>query len=45
MKTEVIILNKERNVTLTAYIQDVRGEFDFVTKRPAILVLPGGGVQ
>ena len=45
MKTEVITLNKERNVTLTAYIQDVRGEFDFVTKRPAILVLPGGAYR
>ncbi|MBR4026985.1 MAG: alpha/beta hydrolase, partial [Lachnospiraceae bacterium] len=45
MKTEVIILNKERNVTLTAYIQEIGGAFDFVTKRPAILILPGGGYQ
>lgn len=42
MKSEVIVLNEERNVTLTAYIQDVKGEFGF-EKRPAMLVLPGGG--
>lgn len=42
MKAEVLTLNKERNVTLTAYIQEVGGEFSFV-KRPAMLVLPGGG--
>ena len=42
MKQEIIALNPERNVTLTAYIQEVEGEFQFA-KRPAILVLPGGG--
>lgn len=42
MRNETILLNEERNVTLTAYIQEVCGEFGF-TKRPAILVLPGGG--
>jgi len=42
MKSEVIVLNEERNVTLTAYIQDVKGEFGF-DRRPAMLVLPGGG--
>lgn len=42
MKQEIINLNPERNVTLTAYIQEVAGEFQF-SKRPAILVLPGGG--
>lgn len=42
MKQEIITLNPERNVTLTAYIQEVAGEFQFA-KRPAILVLPGGG--
>lgn len=42
MKQEIINLNPERNVTLTAYIQEVAGEFQFA-KRPAILVLPGGG--
>ncbi len=42
MKSEVIVLHEDRDVTLTAYIQDVDGEFGF-TKRPAMLVLPGGG--
>ena len=42
MKSETIILNDERAVTLTAYIQEVDGEFGF-SKRPAMLVLPGGG--
>jgi Esterase/lipase len=42
MKTERIILSEDRNVTLMAYIQDVEGEFGF-SKRPAIIVLPGGG--
>ena len=42
MKTETVILSKERSVSLTAYIQDTDGEFGF-QKRPAILVLPGGG--
>ncbi|MBE5950570.1 MAG: alpha/beta hydrolase [Lachnospiraceae bacterium] len=45
MKTEVVTLNKERNVTLTAYLQGVGGEFRYVTKRPAILILPGGAYQ
>ncbi len=43
MKIETITLNKERNVTLTAMIQDVGGEFRGVTKRPAVFVIPGGG--
>lgn len=43
MKQEIITLNKERNVTLTAYLQQVGGEFPSIPKRPAILVLPGGG--
>ena len=42
MKQEIITLNAERNVTLTAYIQETEGEFLF-SKRPAILVMPGGG--
>ena len=45
MKTEVIMLNEKRNVTLTAYLQGVGGEFRYVTKRPAIIVIPGGGYQ
>ena len=43
MKIECIRLNEERNVTLTAYIQPVGGEFRNISKRPAILILPGGG--
>lgn len=42
MKQEIIKLNEERNVTLTSYIQEVGGEFQF-SKRPAMLILPGGG--
>ena len=42
MKAQEIILCIERDVTLTAYIQEVDGEFGF-SKRPAMLVIPGGG--
>lgn len=42
MKAEKIVLNEERNVTLTAYLQETDGEFGFA-KRPAMLVIPGGG--
>lgn len=43
MKIEQIVLNQARNVTLTAMVQDVGGEFRGVTARPAVLILPGGG--
>lgn len=43
MKTECIVLNEERNVSLTAYLQPVGGEFGQLTARPAVLILPGGG--
>ncbi|WP_049945019.1 alpha/beta hydrolase [Butyrivibrio sp. AC2005] len=43
MRIETITLNKKRNVTLTAMLQDVGGEFRGVTKRPAVFVIPGGG--
>ena len=42
MKAQEIFLNENRNVTLTAYIQEVDGEFGF-SRRPAMLVIPGGG--
>ena len=42
MKVQEILLNENRNVTLTAYIQEADGEFGF-SKRPAMLVIPGGG--
>ena len=45
MRVEQIVLNEKRNVTLTVYLQEVGGEFRNVVKRPAMLVLPGGGYQ
>lgn len=45
MLTETIVLNEERNVTLTAMVQDVGGEYRSVLNRPAVLILPGGGYQ
>lgn len=45
MRIENITLNEARNVTLTAYIQETGGAFGYVKRRPAILVLPGGGYQ
>ncbi|MCD8067596.1 MAG: alpha/beta hydrolase [Lachnospiraceae bacterium] len=42
LKQEIITLNEERNVTLTAMIQSVEGEFSF-KERPAVIVMPGGG--
>ena len=42
MRQETIVLNETRNVTLTAYLQEVEGEFVF-PRRPGMLVLPGGG--
>lgn len=43
MRVETIYLNEERDVTLSAWISDVGGEFAPVERRPAILILPGGG--
>ena len=45
MKIEAIVLNEERNVTLTAYLQGVGGEFRNAARRPAMLILPGGGYR
>lgn len=45
MHTEIISLDKERNVSLTAFIQPIGGEFSYIRKRPAVLVIPGGGYQ
>lgn len=45
MQQEILQLNKERKVTLTAYIQPVGGKFSYIKKRPAVLILPGGGYQ
>ena len=45
MLTYNITLNKERNVTLTCYIQPITGEDWGMEKRPVMVVLPGGGYQ
>mgnify|MGYP001141228444 CR=1 FL=1 len=45
MRMEKIVLNEERNVTLTVYLQEVGGEFGYMAKRPGIMVIPGGGYQ
>ena len=41
--TDRIVLNADRNVSLTTMIQSVNGEFQQIDKRPAIIILPGGG--
>ncbi len=43
MKTLEIRMHEDRNVRLTALLQEVGGEFTGITKRPAVIVLPGGG--
>ncbi len=45
MKTETIVLNGQRGVTLTAYVQDAGDGSPYATRRPAVLVLPGGGYR
>ncbi len=45
MLTYNITLNKDRNVTLTCYIQPITGEDWGMEKRPVMIVLPGGGYQ
>ena len=45
MNIEKIVLNQERNVTLTAYLQETGGRFDYIEKRPGMLIIPGGGYQ
>ncbi|MBQ5970690.1 MAG: alpha/beta hydrolase [Clostridia bacterium] len=44
MRIQTIPLHPERGVTLTAYLQDVGGEYGFL-ERPAMLVIPGGAYQ
>lgn len=43
MRTEFMVLNEERKVSLSAYLLSVGGEFAGVTQRPAVLIIPGGG--
>ena len=45
MKVEKIVLNEAREVSLTAYLLDTGGEFRNICKRPAVLILPGGGYK
>ncbi|MGI5989061.1 MAG: alpha/beta hydrolase [Lachnospiraceae bacterium] len=45
MEIKKYTLNKERNVTLTCYLQAAGKEFRYVMRRPAVLILPGGGYQ
>lgn len=45
MRQEIFTLNEKGDVTLTAYLQPVEGEFRGISKRPAVLILPGGGYQ
>ena len=45
MNIEKIVLNEERHVTLTAYLQGVGGEFRNIARRPAMLILPGGAYR
>ena len=44
MKTEIVTLCEERNVTLTAYLQEVGGEFAGIPRRPAALILREGDI-
>lgn len=43
MKIEKIVLNEERNVSLTAYIPDISNEMPNMKEKPGVLVFPGGG--
>ena len=45
MKVQTVILNEDRNVTLTLYLQECSAEARIPKVRPGILVLPGGGYQ
>ena len=43
MTIERIVLNEERNVTLTAYIPDISEEMPNMKVKAGVLVFPGGG--
>lgn len=45
MKTGIIILKEEANVTLTYYLNDESPELSNAVTRPAMLVLPGGAYR
>lgn len=43
MKAIEIVLDKENAVRLNAYLHEYSNEYAGISKRPAVLVLPGGG--
>lgn len=43
MKTEVFSFDEQAGASLTVYLHEEKPEFARVTKRPFILVIPGGG--
>lgn len=45
MRVEKIVLHEAREVSLTAYLLETGGEFQNISRRPAVLILPGGGYQ
>lgn len=45
MKSEVLKVNNNPNVTLTTYLHDLYLGMAYLDERPAILVLPGGGYR
>lgn len=45
MTTLQYTLSEERNVTLTCYLQKISSEYANVKKRPAMVILPGGGYE
>ncbi len=45
MNKEVVILNEERNVSLTVYLLEESEAISAIRKRPLVLVLPGGSYQ
>ena len=45
MRTLEVTINSREDVSLTVYLQDVEKEFRNITKRPAVLIIPGGGYQ
>lgn len=45
MQVEEIVLNEKRNVKLSSYVLSESDELDYIGKRPAVLILPGGGYE
>lgn len=43
MKKELIILDKDCDVSLTCYLWDGDEEYPTIPRRPAVIVIPGGG--